>query len=97
MVQEALTNVAKHAAATRLEIELLIEGDDVAVTVRDDGRGFDPAAPAAGFGLIGMRERVALVSGQVSIESETDGGTVVRALIPARRRGQLDLPRRQAG
>ena len=96
VVQEGLTNVAKHAAATRLEIELLMEGDDVAVTVRDDGRGFDPAAPAAGFGLIGMRERVALVSGQVSIESGADGGTVVRALIPARRRGQLDLPRSQA-
>ena len=97
VVQEALTNVAKHAAASRLEIELLMEGDDVAVTVRDDGRGFDPDAPAAGFGLMGMRERIALVSGQVSIESGTDNGTVVRALIPARRRPQPELHATRAG
>jgi signal transduction histidine kinase len=97
VVQEALTNVAKHAVASRLEIELLMEGDDVAVTVRDDGRGFDPDAPAPGFGLVGMRERIALVSGQVSIESGADNGTVVRALIPARRRPQPELHATRAG
>lgn len=97
VVQEALTNVAKHAAASRLEIELLMEGDDVAVTVRDDGRGFDPDAPAAGFGLKGMQERIALVSGQVSIESGNDNGTVVWALIPARRRPQPELRATRAG
>jgi signal transduction histidine kinase len=90
-VQEALTNVAKHAAATRLEVALLIEGDVVAVTVRDDGRGFDPGAPADGFGLVGMRERVTLVGGEMSIESSAGNGTVVRALIPARRRSQAEL------
>jgi signal transduction histidine kinase len=97
VVQEALTNVAKHAAATRLEVELLMEGDAVMVLVRDDGRGFRTEAPAIGFGLVGMRERVALVSGEVSVESEEGRGTIVRALIPARRRGQLDLSARQVG
>ena len=95
VVQEALTNVAKHAAATRLEIELLMEGDAVAVTVRDDGRGFDPAAPATGFGLVGMRERVTLVSGEVTRRvrggkrhrrPRADPGPQTRAAGAARRR-----------
>jgi signal transduction histidine kinase len=97
VVQEALTNVAKHAAANRLEVELLMAGEAVAVAVRDDGCGFDTAAPGTGFGLVGMRERATLVSGEVSVESEEGRGTVVRALIPARRRAQPDLPAKQAG
>ena len=97
VAQEALTNVAKHAAATRVDVELVMEGESVAVSVRDDGRGFDMGAPTTGFGLIGMRERAALVNGEVSVSSEREGGTVVRALIPARRRAQPDLPRAQTG
>src|SRR6185436_18059952 len=58
LVQEALTNVAKHAGAQRLEIERLMKDGAVAVEVRDDGRGFKPGAPTEGFGLVGMRERV---------------------------------------
>jgi signal transduction histidine kinase len=91
VVQEALTNVSKHAAASRLEVELLTEGDAVVMTVRDDGRGFDTGALTAGFGLVGMRERVTLVSGEVSVESGQGMGTVVRARIPARRRAEPDL------
>jgi len=82
VVQEALTNVAKHAVASHVELELLMNDGAVAVAVRDDGRGFDPAAPAEGFGLLGMRERVTLAHGKVSIESGPGVGTVVRALIP---------------
>ena len=63
------------------------------MTIRDDGRGFDPSAPAAGFGLVGMRERVTLVGGTVEIESEEGKGTLVRALIPARHQ----RPARAAG
>jgi signal transduction histidine kinase len=97
VVQESLTNVAKHAAATHLEVDLLMEGDAVAVSVRDDGRGFDPRVPAKGFGLVGMRERVTLVSGEVSIRSEEGAGTVLRALVPARRRPQREPAEQQAG
>ena len=85
LVQEAITNVGKHAGAAHLEIELLKRDDDVLVTIRDDGQGFDPDAPVAGFGLVGMRERVTLVGGTVEIESQEGKGTLVRALIPAPR------------
>jgi signal transduction histidine kinase len=82
-VQEALTNVAKHAQAGHLEIELLKGGDGVIVAIRDDGLGFDPQAPATGFGLVGMRERVTLVGGTVTVESAAGKGTTVQAVIPA--------------
>ena len=85
IVQEALTNVGKHAGAERLEIELLKQDGGMVVSVRDDGRGFDPGDPVAGFGLIGMRERVALIGGSVEIKSDDATGTVVRAMIPAER------------
>jgi signal transduction histidine kinase len=81
LVQEALTNVAKHAQAERVRVEVGLEYDVIRVAVSDDGRGFDPAADAEGFGLVGMRERVALAHGQLAIESEP-GHTVVRALLP---------------
>jgi signal transduction histidine kinase len=74
-VQEALTNVVKHAGATRVQI-----------TLRDDGAGFEPEAATSGFGLVGMRERIALVHGSVDIESEPGKGTTIRARIPGRRR-----------
>jgi signal transduction histidine kinase len=77
--------VAKHAAASRLDVEVLMEGDAVVATVTDDGRGFDTSAPTDGFGLVGMRERVALVGGEISVVSDEDGGTVLRAVIPLRR------------
>jgi signal transduction histidine kinase len=59
---------------------------DLAVMVRDDGAGFDPSARSAGFGLLGMRERLALVHGTLTIESAPGAGTLVRAAIPVRRR-----------
>jgi signal transduction histidine kinase len=97
MVQEALTNVAKHAAATRLEIELLMKGDAVSIEVRDDGRGFDPAHPADGFGLVGIRERVTLVDGEVTITSAEGQGTVIRAVIPIPRTSEADVRLSEAG
>jgi two-component system, NarL family, sensor histidine kinase DevS len=97
VVQEALTNVAKHAAATRLEIELFMKDDAVVVEVRDDGRGFDTAAPATGFGLVGIRERVTLADGEVTVVSGEANGTVVRVVIPSSRAFGGDLPLTQAG
>jgi signal transduction histidine kinase len=82
IVQEALTNIAKHAHAERVRIAVALDFDSVRVEVEDDGRGFDPDARAAGFGVVGMRERVALAHGELEIESAS-GRTVVRAVLPA--------------
>jgi signal transduction histidine kinase len=88
--QEALANVAKHAGATRAGLTLSFMGDVVSLDVRDDGRGFavpEPGAPATagsgGFGLIGMRQRIARVAGSLAIESAPGGGTAISARVPA--------------
>jgi signal transduction histidine kinase len=83
LVQEALTNVAKHANAERVSLRAALDYDVVRVEVTDDGRGFDPRGRAEGFGLIGMHERVALAGGRLEIESSA-GRTVVRASLPLR-------------
>ncbi len=82
LVQEALTNVAKHAQAERVRVHVALDYDVVRVEVSDDGRGFDPEARVEGFGLVGMHERAALARGQLQVES-APGRTVVRATLPA--------------
>lgn len=84
VVQEALSNVGKHARAQHVVVSVTEEGGSVVVEVRDDGRGFDPEQPSAGFGLVGMRERVELCEGTLVVEQGTPG-TLVRAVLPARR------------
>lgn len=84
LVQEALTNVAKHAGATRVSVEVREATGRLHITVRDDGRGFDPDGVERGFGLAGMRERVALAGGTLEIESGP-AGTTLRAQVPAAR------------
>ena len=87
IVQEALTNVAKHAAAKCVSVLLQQAQEELAVIVEDDGRGF-PAADAKttprqpGMGLISMRERAALIGGQVHIESQAGKGATVFVKIP---------------
>jgi signal transduction histidine kinase len=83
IVQEALTNIAKHARAERVRIRVALDYDVVRLEVEDDGRGFDPQVRADGYGLVGMRERVALAHGQLDIDSAS-GRTVVRATLPVR-------------
>jgi signal transduction histidine kinase len=82
VVQEALTNAVKHGDATRATVEVVESRTDIRLTVRDDGHGFDTAAPAEGFGIGGMRERISLAGGAMEIESSPGGGTVVTASIP---------------
>ena len=82
LVQEALTNVAKHAGAERACVRVVLDADVVRVEIADDGKGFDPDAAFEGFGVLGMRERVALAGGQLAIDSQP-GRTVVRATLPA--------------
>jgi len=92
IAQEALTNIARHAQAQRVAIELRHEGDALVMTVRDDGRGFDVAAArerakaGGSIGVLGMQERAALTGGWLKIESSPGQGTLVRAHFPWRAR-----------
>lgn len=87
LVQEALTNVVKHAQATHVSVSVSIGDDKVIVEVSDDGVGFDAAVHTRGFGLAGMRERVYLSGGTIQVESN-HAGTVVRARLPTVRSGE---------
>ena len=83
VVQESLTNVVKHAHASSVDIEVRCAGDAVEVSVADDGVGFDTeATPEDGFGLAGMRERVELAGGELSVVRGADAGTVIRVRLP---------------
>ena len=91
LVQEALTNVAKHGEASSVNVSLVQRDSVLEVTVSDDGVGFDPSAPTGGFGLAGMHERVALALGELDIASSPGEGTTVRATIPINRRAARSL------
>lgn len=81
IVQEALTNAAKHADATKVNLELTMHEDEIALAIDDDGRSTDPAAKS-GMGLLGMRERVAALRGRLSFEAGPNGGSALRVVIP---------------
>ena len=82
--QETLTNVARHAQATRAEVVLQKQRDRLVLLIRDNGRGFDQAdlSLSKSLGLLGMRERAAILGGRVSITSAPGKGTTVTAWIP---------------
>jgi signal transduction histidine kinase len=84
IASEAVTNAVKHAAPTQIDVGLTYGPAEVSLTVRDDGRGFDPAqAPGAAqghFGLLGMRERGERLGGYL-LQSEPGRGTTVRATL----------------
>jgi signal transduction histidine kinase len=83
IVQEALTNVVKHAGATRVTIVLTQKGNAVTLLVQDDGGGFDPQdVREGGLGLTGMRERVSLLGGRLSVDSTAGAGTMLSAEVP---------------
>jgi signal transduction histidine kinase len=83
-VQEALTNVFKHAEARRVSIVVTERDGKVAAVIEDDGRGFDRTTVGEdSLGLVGMRERVGLVGGRLAVESEPGGGTTVVVEVPA--------------
>jgi signal transduction histidine kinase len=83
IVQESLTNVVKHADARRVSVVATRKRDSVSVVVEDDGVGFEPErAREGGLGLLGMRERVALLGGRVTVESRPGAGTTFVAEVP---------------
>jgi signal transduction histidine kinase len=81
VVQEALSNVVKHAEATRVTVSVSREAEELHIAVADDGRGFDQKAPSEGFGLLGMRERIDLAGGRLTI-SPGHPGTRVDVVLP---------------
>ena len=83
IVQESLTNIAKHAGATRVGISLIRRARNVALIVEDDGRGFEPSnAHGDSLGLVGMRERVGLLRGRFAIESQPGKGATITVQVP---------------
>ncbi|MFD1712867.1 sensor histidine kinase [Amnibacterium flavum] len=83
IVQESMTNVVRHSDARRVTVTISDRGDDIELIVVDDGSGGDPGAPAPDArGLIGMRERAALLGGTLDAGPIPDGGFHVRAVVP---------------
>jgi PAS domain S-box-containing protein len=91
VIQESLTNILKHAGARRVSVVLQRSSGQVSAVVEDDGNGFNadssPAAPERRLGLLGMQERLALVGGTLTVESEVGRGTTVIARVPLRDEG----------
>ncbi len=94
IIQEALTNVRKHAAARRVQVSFAVQSDQAQVIIEDDGCGFDPTIPDDGtqhairntqhFGLRIMRERAEAVGGSLEVHSAPDQGTKVMVQVPLR-------------
>ncbi|MER6564497.1 ATP-binding protein, partial [Streptomyces sp. NPDC001027] len=82
IVQEALTNVVRHAGARRCQVSIDYGDEELLVEIVDDGRGAAGGAPAHGFGIVGMRERVSLLHGRLSVGPRPEGGFRVAARLP---------------
>jgi signal transduction histidine kinase len=83
--QEILANALKHSGATLISTKLTFGENDIRLVVQDNGAGFDPAAAHEGYGLIGIRERVALMQGHVTIETARAAGTRYAIVLPSTR------------
>ena len=97
ITQEALTNVAKHAEATRVVVRLTIAADAVAVEIEDNGKGFEAdrirhseQPSLSGWGLVGMRERTRLLGGECTIQSTPGEGSRIRVRIPLAQSGNSE-------
>ena len=88
VMQEALNNIAQHADACSVRIALETNHTSLMARVDDDGNGFDPAAPRGRWGLIGMRERLNLIGGEIQVTSAPDRGTQIEIRIPREKRNQ---------
>jgi signal transduction histidine kinase len=84
IVQEALSNAARHSRATRVEVSLLEHAERVELSLKDNGRGFDvnSAERRVGHGLLNMQDRVRAINGQLTIDSQPEAGTEVRVTVP---------------
>ena len=84
IVQEALTNIVKHAQASTVSIVLARSALAITAVIEDDGRGFTPGDGGDGLGLLGMGERLALLGGKLKLESSPGSGTTIVAEVPLR-------------
>ena len=83
VLQEALTNIAKHAQASHVWVELGVENDQIRLTVQDNGIGLERGKSVSpGIGILGMKERVSLVGGELGVRSGKNGGTILEASLP---------------
>lgn len=82
LVQEALNNVLKHASAASASVSAQLVDHHVQIAVKDDGNGFDPDSVTGGRGLLGMRERIELLGGEIGIRSGPGDGTEITARVP---------------
>jgi signal transduction histidine kinase len=80
--QEGLNNIVKHTKATQVDITLTYSHPKIIFMIKDNGAGFDPNAPTDGIGLLGMRERVASVKGNIEMHTVKDKGTTIRVELP---------------
>jgi signal transduction histidine kinase len=94
IVQEALSNAAKHGRAKRAVVEVHEDETDIHVSVRDDGLGFDTSEQTEGFGLLGMHERVQLLEGGLRVSSQPGSGATVEASFPIKRVDGIQAERR---
>jgi len=88
IVQESFTNIARYAQAGQVDVTIARHGDELRVTVLDDGQGFDPAAAEQrnSFGLLGMRERTIVLGGQLDVRSAPGQGAAIHLVLPLDRR-----------
>jgi signal transduction histidine kinase len=84
LVQEALNNVVKHSSATSSRVTARLADHTLEIIVEDDGCGFDPGSVKDGRGLLGMRERIELLGGEIDVRSEPQGGTRISARVPVK-------------
>lgn len=84
IVQEALSNIVKHARATQASVSLSLAHGELHMRIADNGRGFDPALASAGIGLVGMRERAYALNGIVAVETSPEAGTCINIAMPIR-------------
>ncbi|UTY60791.1 sensor histidine kinase [Massilia sp. erpn] len=96
IIQEALSNIVKHAQASRATVVLALRDGSLHIEVRDNGRGFDPAQKAEGIGIVGMRERVAAFEGCFELHSGSEGSTV-EASLPLKGGAALSSPGNAGG
>ena len=93
--QEALTNVARHARASKVEVELSEAASELILAVRDNGRGITTAQQSQSLGVLGMRERALLFGGTVDIVGLDGKGTTLTVRIPRRAIGVAPAPRKE--
>ena len=91
LLQEALTNVARHAAASTVWVSLAVDDDEVILSIEDDGVGFEAEA-VDGSGLLGIRERFAMLDGHIEIETTHGGGVRLEGALPLKSSPRRPLP-----